>query len=42
VAAANVALDPEDLALLGSLQAAGERYVDMAAVRGDTAERAVR
>jgi aryl-alcohol dehydrogenase-like predicted oxidoreductase len=42
VAAANVALDPEDVALLGSLQAAGERYVDMAAVRGDTPERAVR
>jgi aryl-alcohol dehydrogenase-like predicted oxidoreductase len=39
IAAAAVQLDPEDFTVLDSLQAAGERYVDMAAVSGDTPER---
>jgi aryl-alcohol dehydrogenase-like predicted oxidoreductase len=39
VAAASVTLDAEDFEALGSLQAAGDRYVDRAAVQGDTPER---
>jgi aryl-alcohol dehydrogenase-like predicted oxidoreductase len=40
--ALSVALDPEDFARLDSLEPAGERYADMAAVRGDTPERIAR
>jgi aryl-alcohol dehydrogenase-like predicted oxidoreductase len=40
VAAAVLELDPEDLAVLDSMEVAGERYVDLTAVRGDTPERA--
>jgi aryl-alcohol dehydrogenase-like predicted oxidoreductase len=36
VAASNVILDAGDLARLGALEAAGDRYPDMASVRGDT------
>jgi aryl-alcohol dehydrogenase-like predicted oxidoreductase len=36
VGASNVILDARDLALLGALQASGDRYADMASVRGDT------
>ena len=39
VSAVSVALEPADMVLLDSLDPAGERYVDMAAVRGDTPER---
>jgi aryl-alcohol dehydrogenase-like predicted oxidoreductase len=42
VAAISVALDADDRALLDSLEPAGERYVDMAAVQGDTPERMAR
>ena len=36
IAASNVMLDGEDLARLGALEATGDRYTDMASVRGDT------
>jgi aryl-alcohol dehydrogenase-like predicted oxidoreductase len=42
VAASSVTLDADDLARLDSLDPAGERYADMAAVRGDSAEPQVR
>jgi aryl-alcohol dehydrogenase-like predicted oxidoreductase len=38
VAASDVTLDAGDLARLDSLEAAGDRYADMAAVRGDSME----
>jgi len=40
VAASVLELDPEDLAVLDAMEVAGERYVDLTAVRGDTPERA--
>jgi aryl-alcohol dehydrogenase-like predicted oxidoreductase len=39
VAASDVTLDADDLARLDSLDAAGDRYADMAAVRGDSKTR---
>jgi aryl-alcohol dehydrogenase-like predicted oxidoreductase len=36
IAATDVTLDADDLARLGALEAAGDRYPDMAAVRGET------
>jgi aryl-alcohol dehydrogenase-like predicted oxidoreductase len=42
VAATSVTLDAEDFDLLDTLQAAGNRYVDLAAVAGDTPERVAR
>jgi aryl-alcohol dehydrogenase-like predicted oxidoreductase len=39
VGATSLSLDPEDFDLLETLQAAGNRYVDLAAVQGDTPER---
>jgi aryl-alcohol dehydrogenase-like predicted oxidoreductase len=42
LAATSVSLDSEDLDLLDTLQAAGNRYVDLAAVAGDTPERVAR
>ena len=42
VAATSVSLDSEDFELLETLQAAGNRYVDLAAVQGDTPERVAR
>jgi aryl-alcohol dehydrogenase-like predicted oxidoreductase len=38
VAAGDVSLDTKDLEALDSLRPAGDRYLDMAAVRGDTKE----
>jgi aryl-alcohol dehydrogenase-like predicted oxidoreductase len=42
VAGTSVSLDGEDIELLDTLQAAGNRYVDLAAVQGDTPERVAR
>ncbi len=42
VAAISVSLDAADFDLLDTLQAAGNRYVDLAAVQGDTPERVTR
>jgi aryl-alcohol dehydrogenase-like predicted oxidoreductase len=42
VSATQVTLDAEDLGRLSELKPAGERYADMAAVRGDSKERSAR
>jgi aryl-alcohol dehydrogenase-like predicted oxidoreductase len=39
VAAYSVTLDADDLVSLDSLEPAGDRYADMAAVRGESKER---